>query len=93
MKKVIVTRHWGLVRWLRQKYPHLMSAELVETATAQDVTGHHVYGVLPLHLAALADKVSVVEFKTPVRGGMDLSAEQMDEAGAFLRTFKVTEVK
>jgi putative CRISPR-associated protein (TIGR02620 family) len=91
---VIITRHGGLVEWLKATRPELADAPILDTATPADVEGKDVYGVLPLHLAALAASVTVVEFTAAVvRGGMDLTAKQMAEAGAALRTFRVMEVR
>ncbi len=90
---VIITRHTGLVEWLKSTRPELADAPILDTATPADVQGKDVYGALPLHLAALAASVTVVEFTTAVvRGGMDLSADEMTAAGAKLRTFVVWEM-
>jgi hypothetical protein len=54
-----------------------------------------VIGVLPLHLAALAETITTVDlpgFYRELRGN-DLTPEEMDAAGATLRTYIVREVK
>lgn len=49
------------------------------------------YGVLPFHLAALADKVTVVDLPALPEGkrGHELTADEMDGYGATLRTYVV----
>jgi len=62
---------------------------IVAQATAADVRGKHIYGNLPLHLAALAAKVTVVEFDGAPPRGQEYSLEDMQAAGAVLRTYVV----
>lgn len=58
-------------------------------ATIEQVKGKHVYGVLPLHLAAAATTVTVIEFSGPPPRGQEYSLAQMREAGAKLVTYTV----
>jgi len=85
---VIVTRHTGLVAWLAQ---HGISGNVVDHATASDVRGKHVIGALPLHLAALAAKVTVVDMPNlpAEKRGQDLTPDEMDSAGAALKSYQV----
>src|SRR3990167_6526893 len=50
---VIVTRHAGLVEWLAA---HGITGAVIAQAAPDDVSGKHVVGALPLHLAALAER-------------------------------------
>lgn len=86
---LIVTRHSGLVEWLRQ---HGITGRVVEQANAETVRGRRVIGVLPLHLAAEAAEVVVVDMPRlrPEQRGQDLTPAEMDEAGAALTTYVVT---
>ena len=86
--RVIVTRHRGLVEWLRRKG---IEGEVIAHATEDDVRGKDVIGNLPLHLANVALSVTVVDmpYLPPELRGQDLSPEQMDEAGATLRRYVV----
>jgi putative CRISPR-associated protein (TIGR02620 family) len=63
-------------------------------ATPNQVEGKRVYGVLPLHLAALAESVIVVDMPrlTPELRGTDLTPEQMDAAGATLARYRVEQI-
>jgi len=55
---VIVTRHQGLVDWLAQRG---IVGDVIAHATPDDVRGKDVIGNLPLHLAAVAKSVTVVD--------------------------------
>ena len=61
METVIISRHPALVR--RILHLHLApkgTPVLTGTVTADDVAGRHVIGVLPLSLAAHADRVTEI---------------------------------
>ena len=95
MEKIIITRHKPLVTWLAA---HGVVAPVLEQGTAADVRGKHVYGVLPIWLAAHAAKVTEVSMphltiKDRVRiAGGDFSVEEMDRAGAEMLTFVVSKL-
>lgn len=80
---IIITRHAGLVEWLRRRG---IVGKVVEHATPENVKQKFVYGVLPMHLAALAEGVVVVDMPrlTPEQRGKDLTPEEMDNAGATM---------
>ncbi len=91
-ENLIVTRHATLVEWLRRRG---IEGDVIAQATPDDVRGKHVYGVLPMWLAAEAETVTEVsmpglplEARSKVNGG-DFTVEQMDGWGAELRTFVV----
>jgi putative CRISPR-associated protein (TIGR02620 family) len=88
---VIVSRHQGLVEWLRRKG---IVGKVIAHATADDVRGKDVIGNLPLHLAAMAKSVTVVDMPNlpPDWRGQDLSPDQMDQAGAILTRYVVRKV-
>ena len=89
---IIITRHQPLVDWLAK---HGITGTVIAQATAKDVRGRHVYGVLPMWLAAEA--LSVTEVSMPgltleqrkAFAGGDLPVEAMDAAGAELVTYTV----
>ena len=89
---IIVTRHAGLVEWLAGRG---ITGKVIAQATAADVRGKRVIGVLPLHLAAEAAEVVTVDMPglKPEQRGQDLSPEQMDAAGAALSVYIVTRKK
>lgn len=89
MNTVIATRHAGAVEWLRRQG---ITGDVISHATVDDVRGRHVVGALPLHLAAEAASITTIDMPqlTPDLRGVDLTPEQMDDAGATLRTYIVT---
>ena len=65
------------------------SVPVLTQATPDDVRGRVVYGNLPMHLAALAAEVHVIEFEgTPPRG-QEYTLADMVAAGAVIRQYKV----
>ena len=91
---LIVTRHKPLVEWLAARG---VTGPVIEQATPDDVRGKTVYGILPLHLAALAESVTEVSMpgltleQRKKNAAGDLSVAEMDAAGAHLRRFVVRE--
>lgn len=85
---LIVTRHAGLIAWLER---HGIVGEVVAHATSDNVRGRVVYGVLPLHLAALTAEVVAIDMPglPPDRRGQDLTPEEMDTYGARLTRYQV----
>lgn len=89
---LIVTRHKPLVEWLKL---HGIEGRVIEQATSSDVLDRDVYGILPLHLAAIA--ASVTEVSMPLltleqrkkNASGDLTVEEMDSAGATLNKYIV----
>jgi hypothetical protein len=74
---LIVTRHAGLVTFLRRLG---YTGPVVEHATAEDVRRRVVIGVLPLHLAAEAAAVGSVVMELPrEKRGQELSVEEVEE--------------
>ena len=86
---IIVTRHAGLVAWLEARG---ITGRVISQATPADVRGKRVIGVLPLHLAAEAAEVVVVDMPglRLDQRGKDLTPEEMDQAGAVLTVYVVT---
>jgi hypothetical protein len=91
MDKLIVTRHPALVDHLIDL--GLASAEtpVLAHATAQDVSGCHVLGVLPLHLAAAATSVTEVPLAIPAEmRGRELSLAEVRRYAGPAVTYAVT---
>jgi CRISPR-associated protein Csx16 len=90
---LIVSRHPGAVEWLKL---HGVTGEVVpHVDNPQRVVGRVVYGVLPLHLAALAQKVVAIDLPglQADQRGKDLTPEEMDAAGAVMSTYRVRRVE
>lgn len=89
---VIVSRHPAAIQFVRE---HLSArgidadrVKVIAQASADDVRGMDVYGNLPMHLAAVAWTVWVIEFDVPPRG-LEYTIEDMHKAGARLRSYTV----
>jgi len=86
---VIVTRHAGLVTWLAQR--GIVGEVLTHVPGPEQIEGQVVYGALPLHLAAYAKEIVTVDMPllAAAQRGIDLTPEQMDEAGATMARYRV----
>lgn len=94
MKKVVVTRHQGLVELLQEMGLLEEGVEVVAHATEETVRGNHVFGVLPMRLAALAGKFTEVSLTLPPEfRGKELTLEEVKACNPTLTTFKVTVVE
>jgi putative CRISPR-associated protein (TIGR02620 family) len=91
MEKVIVTRHPALVDYLIEIGLVEPGAEVASQATADLVRGKHVIGVLPLHLAAEADRITAITILVPAAlRGEELSLDQVREFATTPATYVVT---
>ena len=88
METIIVTRHKGLVRWLEKNG---ITGKVIQHALPEDIEGKEVIGVLPPHLACLAEAIITVDVPNlPLeKRGMDISPEEMDLYGAILKRYVV----
>lgn len=86
---VIVTRHTGMVEWLKNNN---VVGEVITHATPDNVRGKIVVGVLPMNLASLTDAMVTVDMPgLPAEmRGKDLTPEQMDEYGAVMSCYRVS---
>ena len=92
MEKLVVTRHKALVQYLLRCGLVLEGTPVLAHATAEDVRGKHVFGVLPLRLACLAAKVTEVPLDLPPElRGQELGLEQVEAYAGQARTYVVKE--
>lgn len=90
---VVVTRHPALVEYLTELGVVPAGTEVVTHATAEQVRGRHVFGVLPLHLAAEAASVTEVTLHVPAElRGVELTLEQVRQFAGPLVEYKVSRV-
>lgn len=89
---VIVTRHEGLVKWLETR--GITGEVISHVFSPEQIRGKAVVGALPLYLAAEAGMlISVVMPNMPPEYRVrDLSPEEMDACGAYMRAYQVREV-
>jgi putative CRISPR-associated protein (TIGR02620 family) len=94
MPPVVVTRHGGLVKYLRDEGLIPDDAEVVAHATAEAVKGRRVWGVLPHSLSCLTASFSEVPLDLPAElRGKELSAAQVAAHAGVPVTYKVAAVK
>lgn len=89
--KVLVTRHEALVEYFSNI--GLTFDKVITHATADDVTGNDVYGVLPLHLASLTNTVTTVDMNLPAEmRGKELSLTDIETYFTGMSTYKVEKI-
>jgi putative CRISPR-associated protein (TIGR02620 family) len=88
---IIVTRHPGLVEVLTDLSFVPEGTPVIAHATAADVRGKHVVGVLPLALAAEAASITEITLDLPLEArGKELSAAEIKKYMAGLTRYVVT---
>jgi len=95
MEKVIVTRHPALLSYIKElgliDDQGTVACIMHVTDPAREIAGKHVIGVLPLHLAALATKVTEIPLNLPPNlRGKELTLEQVRQYAQPPVTYQVT---
>lgn len=89
--KVLVTRHEALIEYFSNM--GITFDKVITHATVEDVTGNDVYGVLPLHLAFLANTVTTIDMNLPAEmRGKELSLEDIKKYLVDISTYKVEKI-
>jgi len=87
---IVVTRHPGLVEYLREVGLIGPEAEVIAHATADQVRGRRVIGVLPLALAALAQDVTEIPLAmAPADRGVELTCARVRQLAGPAVTYRV----
>jgi putative CRISPR-associated protein (TIGR02620 family) len=90
---IVVTRHAALVELLRERGIVGKDVKVLAHATPEDIRGQHVIGVLPLSLAALADRVTEIALTLkPEDRGKELDLSRLRQVAGSARTYQVREV-
>ena len=90
---VVVTRHAGLVDYLKSQSIIDDTATIIEHATPENVANKHVIGVLPHSLSCLTDSFTEVPLHIPAElRGAELTAEQMALYAKPPVTYKVSKI-
>jgi len=77
---IVVTRHKGLIDFLKQKKIINEDTPVYEHVQIDDVKGKHVLGVLPYWLAVHALTVTEISMDLPLSlRGKELSAEEVEQ--------------
>ena len=88
---LIVTRHQGLVEFLREKGLVSNICKVISHATAEDVAGNTVWGVLPHSLSVLANKFIEVPMNIPAElRGKELTLADMHKYAGEPVAYSVT---
>lgn len=89
--KVLVTRHEALIEYFSNM--GITFDKVITHATVEDVTGNDVYGVLPLHLASLANTVTTVDMDLPAEmRGKELSLSDIETYFTGMSTYQVKKI-
>jgi len=88
-KHVIVSRHPAAVSFIRAECPEFADAEVLASATAEQVRDAIIAGNLPLHLAVEAREVWAVEFAGSAPRGAEYGLDEMRAAGARIAKYAV----
>ena len=89
--KVLVTRHEALIEYFSNM--GITFDKVITHATVEDVTGNDVYGVLPLHLAYLANTVTTVDMDLPAEmRGKELSLTDIETYFTGMSTYQVKKI-
>ena len=87
---LVVTRHKGLVEYLKKQGLINDNNPVIDHATEEDIAGKEVIGVLPVRLASLAKSVTEVGIDIPKEmRGLDLSLEDMEKYVTGINTYVV----
>lgn len=89
--KVLVTRHEALVEYFSNM--GITFDKVITHATAEDVTGNDVYGVLPLRLASFTNTVTSIDMNLPAEmRGKELSLTDIETYFTGMSTYKVEKI-
>jgi len=87
---LVVTRHPGLVEFLRERGLCAPGVAVIPHASPEDVRGKHVCGVLPHSLSCLCESFTEVPLALPAElRGVELSLEQVRQYASEPATYIV----
>lgn len=91
---LVVTRHPGLVEFLRERGLCTPDVTVISHASPEDVRGKHVCGVLPHSLSCLCESFTEVPLALPAElRGVELSVQQMRQYAGEPVTYIVRRMK
>jgi len=91
--ETIVTRHPGLVEYLIEEGMISEDVKVLTHASAEDVSGKHILGVLPHSLSCLAKTFTEVPLSLPPElRGKELSAEDVRQYAGHPVTYRVEKI-
>jgi len=90
---LVVTRHPGLVEYLRELGLVGDDVEIIDHATPEKVAGRHVCGVLPHSLSCLTASFTEVPLRlTPELRGKELDLETLRKVAGAPVTYRVERI-
>lgn len=93
VKKIIITRHIAMLKYLINKGLVDPNTEHKPFANKDDVKGKHVYGILPNRIAAYADRYTEVQLRLPNdMRGKELTVEDIEFYALEPKTYIIREV-
>lgn len=94
IKALVVTRHPSLVAFLIEQGYVSPDSEIIEHATAENVAGKHVWGVLPHSLSCLTKSFTEVPLTLPAElRGVELTVNQIRQYAGKPVTYVVSTQK
>lgn len=93
-EKLIVTRYKGVAEYLKRKGYVEENTEILTRVQIEDVKGKHVFGVLPIWLAAHTARFTEVQLHLPddLRG-QKVGIKDIEFYMLPMRTFEIQEVE
>jgi hypothetical protein len=93
-EKVVVSRHPALVEYIREIGLADADTPVIEHAYSEDVCEKHVIGVVPLHLACEAAKITeIVLCIAPSDRGRELTLEEIRRYAVGIETYRVFDLE
>jgi len=93
-EKVVITRNPALVEYLKEVGIVEEGVRVIQHATEDDVRYKHVIGVIPVRMAAKANRVTEIPLAlTPEDQEKELSLERLREVARPPRTYIVIEIR
>lgn len=88
-ENIIVTRHAGLIEWLRARG---IRGRVIEHVRRSDIRDKHIYGSLPYFLAAETATYTTISIPRSRTGNIQdrLTCQEMEELGAYMTTYEVS---
>ncbi len=95
MEQIVVTRHAALVDLLRERGIIGDGVRVISHVTdPEEIRGKHVIGVLPFHLASLADLVTEIPLAlTAEDRGREIDLDRLRQIAGEPRTYVVVSVR
>lgn len=92
MEKIVVTRHKGLILYLKESGMIDEDTKIFSHITEDEVKGKHVIGVLPYYLACHATKYTEIKLRIPLdKRGKELTYDELKYYATPPRTYIVRE--